>query len=365
MNKCDKKNSGERLPRLFTLVALASVLALPPAALQAWQATAPQQPPPGVDIKIQAQPLKATVGDPIWIDIDFTLPQGYQLQFPALPEQLGEFTVLETFPGPTIPSQQAGAKPVPAPQAPGSQNPGSIHHLARIVAALYRTGEFEFPALPVTLKGKDGKLVEMLTPSVKIQIESVLDEKDLNLKDLKKQAEIAEPNRWLLWLTLGAVAIILLLIAWWWMKRRRRPAFLPAVQPEVDPLDQAEADLRELLGQGHLDKGMVKQFYVRMSEIMKRALEASYEIQTIEKTTSEIMAALTHPPEDGGAHPEPACLELVETLLLSCDMVKFARYIPSRAESDEAAAMAIQILVDCKERRQPAASGEVSVAGVP
>ncbi len=302
---------------------------------------------------------------PIRIDIDFTLPQGYQLKFPEVPEQLGDFTVLEIYPGPAVQSQQAGVKPAPVPPTSGSQIPGSFHHLARVVAALYRTGEFEFPALPIALKDQNGKQLEILTPPIKIQIESVLNEKDLNLKDLKKQAEIEEPIRWLLWLTMGAMGIILLLIAWWWMKRRRRPAFLPSFEPEVDPMDQAEADLRELLGQGLLDKGMVKQFYVRLTEIMKKALEASYQIQTIEKTTSEIMSAIALPPEHGGARTEPACLELVETLLLSCDVVKFARYIPSRAESDESAAMAFQILVDCKARRQPAASGEVPVAGVP
>ena len=205
----------------------------------------------------------------------------------------------------------------------------------------------------------------MLTPSIKIQIESVLNEKDLNLKDLKKQAEIAEPIRWLLWLALGGVAVLVVGMAWWWRKHRRRAVFQPSIQPEVDPLDQAEADLQTLLHQSLLDKGMVKQFYVRLSEIMKRALEASYEIQTIEKTTSEIMAALAHPPESGRARPVPACMELVETLLLSCDMVKFARYIPSQSENDEATAMAHQILNDCKDRRQPAGTGEVPVAGVP
>ncbi len=365
MSECGKRNSGERLLRAFTKAAFAFVLAFPALTLQARQDPTPRELPPGVDIKIQAHPLKATVGDPLRIDFDFTLPQGCQLRFPPLPEQLGEFTILETFPGPTVPPLQEGLKPPAAPQPPGSQSQGSIHHLARVVAALYRTGEFEFPALTVTLKDKEGKQLEMLTPPIKIRIDSILNEKDLNLKDLKKQAEIAEPNRWLLWLMLGGVAILLLWIAWWRMKRRRRPVLLPSIQPQVDPLEQAEADLRELRVQGLLDKGMVKQFYVRLSEIMKNALEASFDIQTIEKTTSEIMAALAQPPESGGARPAQAGLELVETLLLSCDMVKFARYIPSRLENDEAMAMALQILADCKDRRQPAGSGEVPVAGVP
>ncbi len=359
-----KGNSVKRSSSILTLAALGLALAVPPAALHARQATLSRQLPAGVGIKILAQPLEATVGDPIRIDLDFTLPQGYQLQFPALPEQLGDFTVLETYPGPTVPPQ-AGSQPTQGPQASGSQNPVSIHHMARIVAALYKPGEFEFPPLPIRLKDKEGKLLDLLTPSLKIRVGSVLNDKDLNLRDLKKQVEISEPVRWILWLVLSGLAIALLLIGLWWRKYRRRTASLPSFLPDVDPLDQAEADLRALLGQGLRDKGMVKQFYVRLAEIIKGALEAGYGMQTIEKTTSEIMTALTRRPEDGAAPPEPACLELVETLLLSCDMVKFARSIPSRQESDEAVAMAFQMLADCRERRQPAASGQVPVAGAP
>jgi hypothetical protein len=351
-----------RQTRIFSCVAVATMLAILPPAAGAGQEAPTAQLPPGMDIKVQAQPLKATVGDPIRIDFDITLPEGFRLMFPALPGQLGEFTVLESFPGPLVPSDKPEEDKQPASKSPGAQIPGMDHHRARIVAAVYRTGEFEFPALPLRLTDKAGAPREVRTPAVSIRIESVLDEKDLNLRDLKKQAEIEEPRRWLLWFAILAAALVLLTVVWR-MMRRRNPAVLPPALPEVDPLDQAEADLRDLLGANLLEKGMVKHFYVRVSEIVKRGLEAGYGIQTIEKTTSEIMAALARPPESGTAVPEPSRMELVETLLLSCDMVKFARYLPPRPESEGVTAMALQVLADCRERRQPVASGEVPVAG--
>ena len=41
--------------------------------------------------------------------------------------------------------------------------------------------------------------------------------------------------------------------------------------------------------------------------------------------------------------------EAIQSLLLQCDMVKFAKYIPSNSENDHAAAAAFQILVQARK----------------
>lgn len=351
--------------RFVAPILFASILASLPAALQGRQATASPQLPPGVEVKIQAQPLEATVGDPIQFDLDFTLPQGSRLLFPQLPAQLGEFTVLQIYPGPEVPTPQTKAKPSSAPAAAkGPAGPRALHHHARIVAAVYETGEFDFPALAFALRDAGGKEVSVSTPPVHIRIKSVLAENDLALRDLKRQAEIPEPLRWLLWLVLGIVVLALALLAWWWVKRRRRPEAAPSVHPELDPLDLVEAELQALIGRGLREKGLIKQFYVDLSNIMKKALEASYGIKTIEKTTVEIIDTLGAPPETLVIGPEPASLERIETVLLSCDIVKFARYLPSLAEDEEVIKEASQILRDCRMRQQPAATAAVPAAGV-
>ena len=99
---------------------------------------------------------------------------------------------------------------------------------------------------------------------------------------------------------------------------------------------------------------MTKQFYIRLSDIIKKALEAAYGIQTLEKTTSEIYEALSAQSESAPGSPEAGALTDIETLLLSCDMVKFARYIPSPPEIEEVLQKAFQILAGCRARRQSA-----------
>jgi hypothetical protein len=360
MKRSGENPFGQRSSPLCLSILMAFALSLLAETVPAQQVSTPAAPTPGVDIKIQAHPSEATVGDPIQIDLDFSLPRGYRLQFPQLPGQIGEFAVLETYPGPDIPGPPVKGKAAPPPQAPEKPEPSGLkHHRARIVVAVYKTGDFDFPALPFAVRDAEGKESQVSSPEVKIRITSVLSKNDLDLRDLKKQAELEEPSRWLLWMALGTGALAAVLLIWWWIKRRRRPpASGPLIHSEVDPLDQAEADLRALIERGLQDKGAVKQFYVRLSDIMKRAVEAGYGIQTVEKTTMEIVAALGTPTAGGAAMPEAAALDRIEFLLLACDMVKFARYIPSPSELEEVVKEAFLILGDCRARRVP----EISVA---
>jgi hypothetical protein len=303
-----------------------------------WLLQSPQL-PPGVEIKIEAQPRKAFVGDPIRIDLELTLPESYQFRLPILESPTAEFTILEPFADVTV---SEGEKKKEKPPADGR-----IRHRKRATVALYKVGEFEFPPLQLSLRSPEGKETVAATPPIKIHIQSVLNEKEQNLKDLKKQAEIPDPVNWILWL---AVLLVLLAVAagvWWWWQRRRRPALPVPEQLLIDPLASAEADLRDLLARGWLGKGLVKQFYVALSDIVKKILESGYGIHTLEKTTLEVMEDLRDRHAGASTHD----FDSIESLLLHCDLVKFAKYVPSKSQTDNAVRDAFQILDTCKKRR--------------
>jgi hypothetical protein len=229
--------------------------------------------------------------------------------------------------------------------------------------ALYKTGEFEFPPISMSLRSPEGKEILFSSPAVKVQIQSVLKSDDQNLKELKRQAEIKEPVRWLLWLTLACLFILLLAIAAaFWQRRRRRPAVFQSAVPQIDPLELAESELRDLLGRGLLEKGFIKQFYIALSEIVRRVVEAGYGIHTLEMTTSEIMEDLR---ADSKNHDGKENLARIESVLTLCDFAKFAKYLPSQRESEEAIRNAHQILSVIREQKTPPPPSEAaSVAGV-
>lgn len=322
--------------------SLKSILFVPAALSVAFVSLCLAASAPEIKIDIQATPQNATVGDPITIRLDIPLPKGYEITLPKLGDQIGDFSILDFPPGKVMSADQAGDQ-------------SASRYQAQIVVALYKPGEFEFPPIQITLRGPDGIENQISSPALKISIQSVLTEQDQDLKQLKKQAELEEPVPWVLWLLVACSALLLGAMGIWLWRRRKRPKPLSTREPDVDPIALAESDLRDLLKRGLLENGLTKQFYVSLSEIIRRILEAGFQIQTLEKTTSEILNELRLVGNGKGLGES---LNTVESVMSECDLVKFAKYIPSQHENNTAVESAFSILALVKNMKQPAAIEE-------
>jgi hypothetical protein len=291
------------------------------------------QVPPGVDIQTHLTPAQAAVGDPLELDIVVTGPAGAHATISPLEGQQGDFTVLQ---------------PLPVPREPSAAGKAIIGR-ARYAVSVYKTGDFEFPPVTVRIQLPDGRGVEVRTPAAKVRIQSILTEKDISLRDLKKQAEIADPYRWLWWavpMTLLAAAAAFL---WWWRKRRRPGESPQVAKPDIDPIALAEEELKALIGRRLIEAGQVKAFYVSLSDISKRLLEAGYRVSTQEKTTPEILESLEACVPVPG---EAANRARIGRFLEACDLVKFAKYEPSVNENDTAVGDAFDLLRLAKDRKR-------------
>jgi hypothetical protein len=349
-------NTGNPLLRFSFRLALLLVLA---QATFGQMEPGTQTPvlPPGVHVQISTTPQHVTVGDPVRLELEITMPPGCKAEIPQVEKQIGDFSVMEFYPGPAPP--EAGNVEKRGAQS-GAQQNAPVHHRARIVVAAYRTGTLTFPSVPILLRTADGKQSTISSPPLKIRIQSVLSEKDRDLKPLKRQAELQDRVRWELWLALLLVLGLLAALIWrLWKRRHRKSQSIPPVPPR-DLLDLAEAELRELLADGFPSDEKVKSFYVRLSDIVKKILEAGFRIHTAERTTSEIMDTLRG--EMAGKAEE---MEQIESFLRSCDVVKFAKYTPTTGEHESAARDSLKILKISRalvaSRQPPVLSGEPAV----
>lgn len=107
-----------------------------------------------------------------------------------------------------------------------------------------------------------------------------------------------------------------------WMRRRRNGNTVVRVQ--TPPHTLAEKEIHELASQGLFEKGYVKEFYFRFSEILRRYLESLRGFPAAEYTTQEIALSI-QVPQDRQILP----------LLQDADLVKFADLNPTPAKKND------------------------------
>jgi hypothetical protein len=141
-------------------------------------------------------------------------------------------------------------------------------------------------------------------------------------KDIAPPVELPRAGpRWLVWpaalVTLALAALALLL---WRRRRRSRPAAPRAELPHLQALAELERLERRLPG----DRPATEEFYVRLADILRRYVARGFGLSAPTQTTEELLAAVA---AAGG--PLAARGPLIGTVLVNCDLVKFARQQPT------------------------------------
>jgi hypothetical protein len=119
------------------------------------------------------------------------------------------------------------------------------------------------------------------------------------------------------------ILIIILMIGYFYFRKRLTKA---EDQKEVTLFEQTVKRLQDLEHQGLWRNGKVKMHYSELSLVLRNYLSSVYELQLLERTTSEALLLIT---------PKIASKDLLDTIkgiLESSDLVKFAKLHPEENE---------------------------------
>ena len=94
------------------------------------------------------------------------------------------------------------------------------------------------------------------------------------------------------------------------------------------PHERAVLELERLKARRFLEEGKTKEFYSELADILRRYLERGFQIDSLERTTFELVKILKE-----RNFPEDA-LGRTKTVLENSDLVKFAKFIPERNFAD-------------------------------
>lgn len=179
---------------------------------------------------------------------------------------------------------------------------------------------------------------ELLTEELSFEVASVLPEGEIGAELRPARAALpALEGPWLQrhwpWLAAavaaiaaGAGAIV------FWLRRT-------AARARETAYDRAAARLDRLRRQGLPDAAGLDAWYVELSDIVRRYIEARFGLKAPERTTEEFLAEAGR-----SAALSPPHKELLSAFLERCDRVKFARYSPGAGESEEALDLARRFL---------------------
>ncbi|MDX1436894.1 MAG: hypothetical protein R3335_08790 [Anaerolineales bacterium] len=289
------------LKRLSPLIILLAALFAVPAAAQSGQIEAALTAPPG----------EYTVGDPILLNLAVTHPAGYQVIFPELPTEWGDFTVQSQSPLTVV------------------SNPNGTETTTQLIdVRLFSPGEFTTPAIEVAVADPSGNVAQISAPATGVSIASVLVEGDTELRDIKPQAELPYLNigPWVIssLLLAGAVGAFL-----FWRRRRRKKATAAAIDRRL-PNEVALDELARIFALSLPEQGQYKEYYTLLSDCIRTYIEKVYRIPALERTTGEILTSMS------GLTIDPQVSHQLVAFLSRCDLVKFSKFKPELIEAHQA-----------------------------
>ena len=174
-----------------------------------------------------------------------------------------------------------------------------------------------------------------------IEVKSLLDKPGVKreLRPIKDPLDF--PFRWR-YLLLG-ILILLFILAGIAIFRKKKNNLARTV--ELPPAHQiALQKLNELKTKGLIAQGKIKEYYIEISGIIRHYIEDRFKLSAPEMTSEEFLLKARDAQELSLTQKD-----LLSDFLLSCDLVKFARYSPSEKETETVFESARRFVEETKE----------------
>jgi hypothetical protein len=282
------------------------------------------------------------VGDVFLLTITAVHSRNVAVNLPSTLE-LGAFTVLEKL-----------------PELDADLGNGRRKHDFQLKVAAYETGDLQLPGVEVTYLNTRGEARSARTQPIDVRILSVLaNENDPQLKPNAGPVPVRQRDLTLIY-TLAGLGLVALGMAVGFVLRSVLRARARRAVPPRPPRPAHEIALEKLdalRGEGLLQRQEFKEFYLRLSEILREYLGRRYGFPALDLTTTEILDALSARPAAQRREGGPD----LGVWLLDSDLVKFAKYTPTIAEADRALAEGYAI-VDATRSQTPTETEPVAAA---
>jgi hypothetical protein len=267
---------------------------------------------PKAQLKASIDATSVTIGDVVTVKLSVRHPETLKIAFPPVATSLGDWTV-------------RSSKRLPSLKLPD----GNFEDGLELQLAAYKTGDVEVPALNVEAVKASGEKEVLASEPVKVAVQSVLTGRQDTLKDLKPQAELEADYKPFLFLLAALASALYLVYRFVRFLKNRKKAPVPKPERIRSAEEVAHEAIERLLARKLVEQGQLKQFYLELSEIIKRFLGSKLGVHSLERTTEEFTRDLR------AVSVPSAQYRMIREFLEDCDLVKFAKYRPGAEEVEQ------------------------------
>jgi len=190
----------------------------------------------------------------------------------------------------------------------------------------YITGKAIIPKVVIKYrKNKDKDWSQIEVGEISIEVKSILDKAGANIQMRDIKGPLGLPSA--IGKFLIPIGLLILIISgflvWYFLKKNQKEQY----QPKKPAHEIAYEQLEALKVKDYIGKGLIKEYYTEVSDIIRHYLESRFKLKASEMTTEEFLVSVRDASDLASEHKN-----LLKEFLLCCDLVKFAKYTPSANE---------------------------------
>ncbi len=282
-------------------------------------------------VTVRLEKDEITIADTIWVEFEAVIDEGYEVELPSMAAFMaGEesWGVLDyrTLPEKLLPGdkiryrKRARLEPIVS----GTYN---IPALPIIFYKKDQAKQAEDPCLPPAFGARPEETFELISEAMPVKVNSLVDEDHADL-EISGIRDVAQPRResdrqWYLLLLIPAGLLMAAMAFFLIHKNRGRKE----IKIMLAAHELAYERLRRLSAENLIDEGRTREFFERISNILRWYIEHRFRLRAPERTTEEFLGEIRQ--TDILTREQQ---QMLEEFLTLCDKVKFGLYGPTVKE---------------------------------
>ena len=268
-----------------------------------------------ITVHVRADKAKMTIAETVLLELEAAIEPGYEVRMPKVDKVLESFGIVDW--------DNLGDKLDPNNRVVSTYR----YRLEPFLSGTYPIPAFTFEFHDAN--SPEDKKYELTTEPIDIEVTSLPGEQraELKIDDIEDVMEMPKQKSFTWVWALVVIAATAAAGLWLYLRGKRVKELVRIFKPAHEI---AYGRLRALVKEDLVGAGKIKEFYERISDILRHYIEHRFSLRAPERTTEEFLAELA------STELLPAAeKQRLGEFLQHCDLVKFAKHNPTTQQIQE------------------------------